>query len=1398
MPLRRWKRAAMLLSLSTLFFMVLPLQPATVLASHSLQPSSVTLAGNLQDELGCPSDWQPSCATTLFVNQGNGVWRGQFNVPAGNWQYKAALNNTWAESYSGTHQSDGNTSLDLRTATGNTTVQFYYDHKTHAVLDSIMDKVAVAAGSFQSELGCSGDWNPACVRSLLTDADGDGTYTFETTEVPAGAYEFKIAFNEGWENAAPPANVPFKVAALGQKITITWNQSSNDVGVKVASQETGPDNNVEWDGLSHDSRDVLYRTPGGAVPAGTPVLLRFRTLHNDVTAVTLRLYNLNTNGQQLVPMTLAATDVDCYQKDLQERSCDFWQATVSNDSPNNFWYRFIVSDGTNTVYYGDNTAALDGGLGKTTDKPVDQGYALMFYDPAFTSPQWARSAFMYQIFPDRFRNGRDNNNPQTGDRRYDDPVLRLPWDTLPEGYCRNYSDAATNCPWRFDTTPPNEHPTKEWPRGRDYMGGDLKGVDQQLEYLQALGVTAIYFNPIFDAGSNHSYDTQNYYKIDPYFGTQKDWDNLVKRANRLGIRIILDGVFNHVSSDSPFFDRYGHYTELGACESAASPYRSWFRFRPPTGDEPAVCAPSTPDGNDTYYDGWFGFDSIPVLNKSNPAVQAYFLSQPNNVTKYWLDRGAAAWRMDVMGDASFPNGYWEQFRATTKQAKADALIIGELWQKDSTLLRYLRGDRADTTMNYRLRDATLGLLAPGGFDSKGFGDSGRTIAPSEFAARLESIREDYPDAAYYSLMNLMDSHDTERLLWTLTPGAETRAEKEQNAANVASGKQRMRLASLIQFTVPGAPTVYYGDEVGMTGDDDPDDRRTYPWEDLGGTTDKAMFQHYQTLAKLRRDNPVLIDGDFRVLLADDKAGAVAYGRKTDKQAVIVALNRSNQSQTVTIPVSGYAPNGTAFNAAYRVGSASGNVTVSGGNLSVTLAPLSGLVLATDKTSKDVDLMPPAAPSGLKVANEGNGQVSLAWSSVAGAAGYNVYRSPVSGGGWIKANSDPLTGASFTDTGLRNAHTYHYIVKALDSAGNESAASNETSGLPHSTIDWANLQWPPTMNHTISTTTRTDNVYGQVWIDGVTNTPGATQGLTAQLGYGPDGSNPQGNADWQWVDATFNVDAGNNDEFVASLLPEVVGSFNYAYRYSTTAGRDWVYADLDGIDGGYSVTQAGSLTVRSSGDTTAPAVPTGLRVVTASPAGIELAWDAITGDDTLYGYEVLRSAAVGGPYTTIVLVSNGTSYTDTSVASSATYSYVVRSVDTSFNRSSHSGVVTATAELRTVELVFNVTVPAATDGTGRSVYIAGYLDRLDGSLPQWNPGGVALTRKDATTWQITLTGKESTQIEYKYALGSWDYVEKDETCGEISNRQLTLSYGTDGTQTINDTVPNWRNVPPCGN
>jgi len=1371
-----------------------------VASSSVAAPTAVTIAGDLQSELGCPGDWQADCAAThLTYDASDDVWQGTFTVPAGSWQYKAPLNNSWDENY-GLHAQRNGDNIPLSLASP-TSVKFYYDDKSHWVTDNHNSVIAVAPGSFQSELGCPGDWDPGCLRSWLQDPDGDGTYTFETTAIPRGSYEAKVAIGESWDEnygqggVPGGANIPFTVPFDGAKVVFSYDASTHRLSIQAGH---GHDGNVEWDGLRHDSRSTLYRSPGGAVPAGTPVKIRFRTFHDDVTSVKLRLYDVNANGQRIIAMQRVASGVSCYQASLAADTCDFWQTTLANADPNNLWYRFVVTDGAKTVYYADDTSALDGGIGAPSDDLRDWSWALTVYVPGFESPAWARNAVIYQIFPDRFRNAVPGNDPVPGnkagpstDPRYAypngdpsnpaanpawDQIQELRWGTLPEGYCRNYAGAtALTCPRRFPE--PGDASTLEGPRGRDYFGGDLQGITSELPYLKKLGVTALYLNPIFASGSNHGYDTRDYLKVNPYFGNLDKFRDLVAAAHLLGIRVILDGVFNHMSSDSPFFDRYHHYPQTGACESTTSPWRTWFVFHSTT----------TPCGSNDY-DGWFGFDSIPVLQKTNPAVQSYFLTAPSAVTRYWLREGAAGWRLDVAGDPSFPDGYWQTFRNVVKQTDPQALTISETWQKDTTLLRMLRGDRLDTTMNYRLRDAVLGYLAPDAFDPKGFPDSGHQLTPTQVADRLASVYEDYAPAAADSLMNLLDSHDTARLLWTLTSGPDNRTGRELDAAAVAAGKQRLKLASLIQFTVPGAPTVYYGDEVGMTGGDDPDNRRTYPWQDQGGNPDNALLAHYETLGTLHRDVPALASGDFRILQTDDSAGTFAFGRKTTSQAAVVVANRSASARTLDVPVAGYIHDGVAFS--YRYGG-SGSATVAGGVLHVTVGAMSGALLASDS----VDLQPPSAPTGV-AATEGAGKVSLSWSAVADAASYDVYRSPVSGGGYVKAGS--TSGTSFDDTGVVNGQHYFYVVRALDAAGNASADSNEVDALPHLTIGWANLQWPPTMSHTISVVNRTDNAYGQVWIDGETSKPGATPTLEAQLGFGPHGSNPAGNAAWTWVDATFNVDAGNNDEFVASMLPDAVGTYDYVYRYSTTNGRDWLYADLNGpIAAGAVPANPGVLTVNPSSDTTAPAAPANVHVVTASPVGIEVAWDAVGGDPTLYGYEILRSGTSGGPYTKLALVT-GTDFVDGDVTEGQTYYYVVRSVDTSYNRSGNSSQVSAKAELRKVTLVFNVTVPATTDATGRAVHIAGFLDRLDGNNPQWDPAATPLTRVDATHWTITFTGTESTALEYKYTLGDWDHVEKDGSCGEIANRTLTLSYGSSGTQTVNDVVLNWRNVPPCGN
>lgn len=1389
-------------------------------AANTPNPTSVTLVGSLQSELGCAGDWDPGCAATyLLFDAEDDVWQQTFSAPAGAYEYKVALNNSWDENYGANAAPSGaNIPLNLAAATP---VKFYYDHKSNWITDNQNSIIATVPGNFQSELGCSGDWQPDCLRSWLQDPDGDNIYTFSTSQLPAGSYEGKVAINESWDlnygagGVQNGPNIAFSVPGPGA-VTFRFDATSKVLTISFRSSEPGPDDNVEYFGLGHNSHDTLYRVPFGAVNPGDAVTLRFRTYANDVTGVRVRVWNTTANAQSFLDMTRVATGVSCYDPAQVDKRCDFWQTTLTPTVPTTLYYRFIVQDGAATAYYDDDDFR-NGGWGEARPTLRDNGYAITVFDPDFQPIPWLQNAVVYQIFPDRFRDGRANNNPKGNEPRYSypsnplDQIIVKSWGELPEGFCRGYQFPAQPC--------------TEQPRGRDYFGGDLRGILQRLPYLQALGVTVLYLNPIFEAGSNHAYDTQDYYQIDKFFGTNKEFQQLAQQAERRGIRIVLDGVFNHVSSDSAYFDRYGHFTEVGACESVNSPYRSWFIFRPQTG---GPCA--GPDGPNTMtYDAWFGFDSLPVLDKNNPDVRKLIYADPHAVARHWLNMGAAGWRLDVMGDPSFPADFWPEFRAAVKATKEDAPIIGELWKKFEVLPKVL-GDSADTAMNYRFRNAILGFF--GKVDDKGFPDDGQSNQPpSLFAEKLISVREDNPDASYYTMLNLMGSHDTQRILWALTPGNRNREDREFNAANVAEGVRRLMLAAVVQMTIPGAPTIYYGDEVGLTGDDDPDDRRTFPWQDGAATVRTAavdestasieaevaaaaaevtatngkggipggvngnadLWRHYATLTSLRREHDVLRNGELSFLLTDDANRTLAYLMRTPTEAAVVAINRNSTPQTLQIPLNGQLGDATCFyDALNRIPRKEPtSYTAAAGVLTITLQPMSAALLIP---WHDQDIIAPAAPTNLAL-SAGDRQVTLSWNSVGDAARYRVYRSPVSGGGYVLAGE--TTATSFTDTGLTNAQAVYYVVKAVDAAGNVGPASNEASGTPSYQIGWANLQWPPTMNHTISTVNRTPTAYGQVWIDGVTSAPGATPSLQAQLGFGPTGSNPALDAGWQWIDASFNVDAGNNDEFMASLLPDATGAYDYVYRYSTNGGRTWLYADLNGpVAAGATPSNPGKLTVVSSGDTSAPSTPANLNVVSGSPAGIALAWDAATDDVAVHGYEVRRSSNAGGPYTTLALVT-ATSFTDAAVEENQTYFYVVRAVDTSFNRSGDSNEATGVAALRTVTVTFNVTTPGTTPA-GATVYIAGSLNRLNGGLPEWNPGGVSLTNLGPNSYTITLTGLEGTQIEYKYTLGSWDFVEKGGACEEIANRQLTLVYGSNGQQTVNDTVANWRNVAPCGN
>ncbi|HHS50705.1 MAG TPA: hypothetical protein ENN07_06265, partial [candidate division Zixibacteria bacterium] len=391
--------------------------------------------------------------------------------------------------------------------------------------------------------------------------------------------------------------------------------------------------------------------------------------------------------------------------------------------------------------------------------------------PLFDVPEWPQGRLFYQIFPERFADGDPSNNPEGS----------VPWGSKPE----------------ID----------------NFMGGDLAGVIHRLPYLDSLGVGAIYFNPIFHAGSNHKYDTWDYFKIDPAFGDDAVFDRLIEEAESRDIRIVLDGVFNHIGYGSPIFQ---DVVEKGA----ESEFADWFFVR-----EYPVRGPENPN-----YESWWGFGSLPKMNTDRPGVREHLFG----AIRYWLKRGSAGWRLDVAPDV--PHHFWRDFRDTIRTVDNEAFSIGEIWGDGTP---WLGGDQFDVVMNYRFRDAMIEFFAKS------------NITPTEFLDRLGGVIASHPTVVNEAMMNLIGSHDTPRFL------------------TIAGGESwRLNLAMVWSLIWPGAPCIYYGDEIGMTGGADPDCRKAFPWHEQD-TWDTELLSTVRYISSLRERNSCLRHGTFRPLLLDD-------------------------------------------------------------------------------------------------------------------------------------------------------------------------------------------------------------------------------------------------------------------------------------------------------------------------------------------------------------------------------------------------------------------------------------------------------------------------------------------------------------------------------------------------
>ncbi|CAN5750746.1 alpha-amylase family glycosyl hydrolase [soil metagenome] len=1361
------------------------LSPAAnvVSASHTAEPVTVTVVGSLQSELGCAADWDPGCLETrLGYDADDDVWQGSWEVPAGNHEYKVALNNSWDENYGAGAQFNGpDITLSL---SATTSVKFYYDHKSHWVTDNHNTRIVTAAGSFQSELGCPGDWQPDCLRSWLQDPDCDGTFTFSTTALPEGPYEAKATINESWdENYGAGGvfngdNIAFTVHNTGDLVTFSFVSATNVLAISApGGGGAGHDNDIWWDDLGHDSRDPVFRNLGGAVPAGTPVTLRLRAASGDLTAARVRIWDDRNDAQMIVPMTLAADD----------GTHEWWEATVTPGQPTIYWYRFIALDGTATAFYEDDEA-LTGGLGQTYGSSTDRSWQLSVHDPAFQSPEWVKNAVIYQIFPDRFRDGDPTNNPAPGQCFYGE---------TPTVY-RSFGED-----WHTPICDPRASGPCAGVWSQNFYGGDLAGILEKLDYLEDLGVTALYLNPIFRSPSNHKYDTTDFTEIDPAFGDLALFEQLSTSAQQRGMRPILDGVFNHSSSDSIYFDRYGRYDSVGACESQTSAYRDWYHFNSvPAGTGACVGDDGTPAA--ANYESWFGFDSLPKLDSANEAVRDFFYQGGvSSVGPYWLS-WADGWRLDVAGDVDPgltndpSNDYWEGFRDAVRAANPEAYIVGEEW---GLATAWTLGGEWDATMNYQLSSALLSFYRDTPFVDNDHNVSSSAgvlnpIAPSQLAERILNLEERYPQEAFLAVMNLLGSHDTNRPLFMLDHNADQnqRSIYEDPNYDWSDAIARLRGVALLQSTLPGAPTVYYGDEVGLvapptydgsTWQDDPYNRIPYPWLDETGTPyyphlqtsagQAQLLDHYTLLLNTRNSHPALRTGSLDILLTDDEAGTFAYGRRLANQgdAAVVVVNRSGSAQSVDFDVAGYLPVGAQFQDVLNGGS---YVVDASGQLSLSVPANGGALLVLSGSMA----APPAGVTDLNVTAERSGEIELAWTASSGADSYDVYRGLLSGGGYeLVANT---TSTGFTNTGLQNGLAYYYVVVARDDGTLLiSDQSNEVSGTPQldlsdSGSSWFNLQWPPTLSHTISTTNRTDNIYGQIWVSGVTEAEGPADGIRAQVGYGPEGTQPNGS--WTWAEMVFNAQVGNNDEYTGSLLPTTTGVFHYAVRYSGDGGQTWWLADLNGPQRSGTLANPGVLTVSESTDTTPPTTPElSLGGVTAS--SISLSWTASEDETELAGYELFRDGAKIAQ-----LGASATSYVDESVTTGTTYTYYVQAFDTSFNRSQPSNEVQATAENLIVQVTFKVAVPPYTPADA-TVYVTGSINQLG----PWNPGAFPMTLDPSDgTWSTTFASPDGTNFEWKYTRGSWETVEQWGSIAGIANRgPTTVSYGTDGTMLIDNTA-----------
>ncbi len=581
----------------------------------------------------------------------------------------------------------------------------------------------------------------------------------------------------------------------------------------------------------YSSRNSFYKNKFGAIAAGES--LRLCLLMPRSFGVHYAYLVIKKDGEECEKKQM-------YWAGMHSDDCEVWDISFTVEEKGLYWYHFEYSTdfGTSSIKnLGNDRCSVNFG----------EDWQLTVYSPSFKTPDWLKGGIIYQIFPDRFCFSGEKKKNVPSDR-----IIRDDWGQEPY--------------WK-----PDENGKV---LNNDYFCGDLKGIESKLDYLSELGVTCIYLNPIFEAHSNHRYNTADYMKIDPLLGTGEDFASLCKKAKEKGIGIILDGVFSHTGDDSIYFNKYERYDSVGAYNSQKSPYFEWYKF----------------DVFPDEYKSWWGFETLPEVREENKSYQK-FITGKNGVVETWLIAGASGFRLDVADE--LPDCFIDVLRKSVKKTDKNAVLIGEVWE-DATnkesygeRRRYLLGDQLDSVMNYPFANAILDFVR--------FGNA------EDFYERIISVIENYPSEAVNVLMNHIGTHDTERAITFLAgescenKGRPWQAVHKLSEDEYKKGVKLLKLAAILQYTLPGVPSVYYGDEAGMQGYKDPFNRGCYPW----GDENRELIDFYKKLGKLRKGIPALKDGKIRFISSILKC--VAFERKSENSRLLVIVNKNEEEITYILP-----------------------------------------------------------------------------------------------------------------------------------------------------------------------------------------------------------------------------------------------------------------------------------------------------------------------------------------------------------------------------------------------------------------------------------------------------------------------------------------------------------------